>query len=60
MPFFSYILHSKASGKFYIGHPENLPKRIFEHNNNRTLSIKPNAEHAAVEPWHLVAPWFHG
>ena len=48
------------SGRFYIGHTENLPKRIFEHNNNGTLSIKPNAEHAAVEPWHLVVPWFHG
>jgi hypothetical protein len=32
----------------------------FEHNNNPTLSSKPNAEHAAVEPWHLVALWSHG
>jgi hypothetical protein len=38
----------------------NLTKGIFEHNNNPTLSIKPNAEHAAVEPWHWVAMWSHG
>ena len=31
-----------------------------EHDNNRMLSLKPNAEHAAVEPWHLVALWSHG
>jgi GIY-YIG catalytic domain len=60
MPFFSYILRSKASGRFYVGYTENLTKRIFEHNNNRMLSIKPNAERAAEGLWRLVAPWFHG
>jgi hypothetical protein len=60
MPFLSYIVGSKASGRFYVGHTKNFTKRIFEHHNNRMLSIKPNAEHAAVELWHLAAPWFHG
>jgi hypothetical protein len=51
-----------SRAKRYCGttQTKNLKKRIFEHNNNRMLSIKPNAEHAAVELWHSVAPWFRG
>jgi putative endonuclease len=48
MPFEVYILRSQASGHFYIGHTENLAKRIFEHNHNRTPSIKNRG------PWELV------
>ena len=36
MPFHVYILRSQSTGRFYIGHTENLIKRIFEHNSNRT------------------------
>lgn len=39
MPFHTCILRSRSTGQFYIGHTENLTKRIFEH-NNRTPSIK--------------------
>ena len=47
MPFFAYVLRSKTSGRYYVGHSENLTKRIFEHNNNRTASIKNRG------PWEL-------
>ena len=47
MAFHTYILRSRSSGRFYIGHTENLIKRIFEHNNNRTTSIKNRG------PWEL-------
>ena len=38
--FYFYVLQSQTTGRFYAGHTENLIKRIFQHNNNRTLSIK--------------------
>jgi len=47
MPFHTYILRSESTGQFYVGHTENLTKRIFEHNNNRTTSIKNRG------PWKL-------
>jgi putative endonuclease len=40
MPFHTYVLKSLSTRRFYIGHTGKLTKRIFEHNNNRTLSIK--------------------
>jgi putative endonuclease len=48
MPFHAYLLQSETTGRFYIGHTENLTKRIFEHNSNRTLSIRNRG------PWKLV------
>ena len=47
MVFHTYVLKSQSTGRFYIGHTENLTKRIFEHNNNRTPSIRNR------EPWEL-------
>ena len=47
MPFHAYVLRSKTSGRRYIGHTEDLNKRIYEHNNNRTKSIKNRG------PWEL-------
>ena len=47
MPLYAYILRSQSSGRYYVGHSENLTKRIFEHNNNRTVSIKNRG------PWEL-------
>jgi putative endonuclease len=40
MSFYFYVLQSETSGRFYTGHTENLSKRIFEHNNQRTPSTK--------------------
>jgi putative endonuclease len=47
MPYHVYVLRSASNGRFYVGHTENLAKRIFEHNNNRTLSIRNRG------PWEL-------
>ena len=40
MKFYAYILRSTFNGRVYMGHTSNLQKRLFEHNNNRTVSIK--------------------
>ena len=40
MAYYTYVFRSTTSGRFYIGHTENLIKRLYEHNNNRTRSIK--------------------
>jgi putative endonuclease len=48
MTFHVYILRSQTTGRFYVGQTENLTKRVFEHNNNRTPSIKNRG------PWELV------
>ena len=39
MAFHVYVLRSQSTGHFYVGHTENLARRISEH-NNRTASIK--------------------
>ncbi len=48
MPFHVYVLQSQSTGRYYVGHTENLQKRIFEHNNGRTNSIRNRG------PWALV------
>ncbi len=37
MQFYVYIMYSAASNKFYIGHTENLEKRIKEHLGRKNL-----------------------
>lgn len=48
MSFHVYILKSQVSGRYYIGHTEHLIQRVFEHNNDRTPSIKNRG------PWDLI------
>ncbi len=48
MAFHTYILRSESTGRFYVGYTETLSKRVFERNNNRTVSIKNRG------PWKLV------
>ena len=40
MAYYFYVLRSQTTGRFYLGHTENMVRRIFQHNNNRTVSIK--------------------
>jgi putative endonuclease len=40
MAYYFYVLQSETTGSFYTGHTENLQKRVFEHNNRRTISTK--------------------
>jgi len=48
MSFSVYIVRSQTTGRFYVGHTANLTKRVREHNNNRTKSIRHRG------PWELV------
>ncbi len=48
MSYYTYILRSVSTGRFYVGHSANLAKRIAEHNNNRTSAIKNRG------PWELI------
>ncbi len=35
-----YILQSTITGKYYIGSTNDLPRRLNEHNSNKTNSLK--------------------
>ena len=48
MPFYLYILRSISTGRFYVGHAENLARRVAEHSHNRV----PSTRHRG--PWELV------
>jgi putative endonuclease len=37
---FVYLLKSKKDGSYYIGHTEDIKRRIVEHNQGKTKSIK--------------------
>ena len=43
-----YILRSKSSGRYYIGHTSNLKQRIKDHNRGKVRSTK------AYLPWELI------
>ena|GEM_PF-227578 len=48
--FYAYVLKSRKNGKFYIGHTEDLQRRITEHNSN-----KHRTQFTALNgPWKLV------
>ncbi len=33
MTYYVYILQSLKNGKLYVGHTNNLPRRLYDHNN---------------------------
>ena len=43
-----YILQSKSTGKFYIGHAADLEDRLHRHNSNQSKSTKNRG------PWMIV------
>ena len=43
-----YILKSKCAERFYIGHTNNIEKRLSEHNRSKVKSTK------AFVPWEIV------
>jgi putative endonuclease len=45
--YYTYILKSEISDRLYIGHTENIERRLYEHNSNQTKSIKNRG------PWNL-------
>jgi putative endonuclease len=46
--YYLYILKSKTSDKYYIGHTENIERRLFYHNSGYSKSTKYGV------PWELV------
>ena len=40
MAFVVYILQSEKNHRYYVGHTENLERRISEHNSCKSLSTK--------------------
>ena len=50
MTYFTYILLSESSGRFYIGQTNNLSERLKRHNGNQSKSTKNRG------PWKL---YFH-
>ncbi len=43
-----YILESLLSGRYYVGHTNNVVKRLRRHNAGQVLSTKPH------RPWKLI------
>ena len=48
MPFYVYIIYSKALDRYYVGHSEDLNDRIFRHNNSGSKATKKTCD------WQLV------
>ncbi|MGD1007952.1 MAG: GIY-YIG nuclease family protein [Ignavibacteriaceae bacterium] len=46
--YFTYILKSRDSDHFYIGHTANIEKRLLEHNSGRVKSTK------KYLPWQII------
>jgi predicted GIY-YIG superfamily endonuclease len=39
MPYFTYVIYSKRSGRYYKGHCKDLDARLKEHNAGKTKSL---------------------
>ena len=48
MTYWVYILRSESSGRFYVGHTNDLEDRLLRHNEGRVQVTKNRG------PWHLV------
>ena len=46
--YFVYILYSKTKNRYYVGHTNDLQRRLNEHNSGLTRSTK------AHKPWNIV------
>ena len=46
--YFVYILYSKSKNRYYVGHTNDLQRRLIEHNSGLTKSTK------AHRPWKIV------
>jgi putative endonuclease len=50
--FYIYILQSESSGRFYIGHTNNLDRRLAEHNDPASKNSLTTKRFSG--PWQLV------
>jgi len=48
--FYIYIIYSKSADKYYIGHTNDVERRIIEHNSNPRMTYTHK-----FRPWDLVA-----
>ena len=46
--FYVYVLESLADGKHYVGHTDDLSKRLIEHNSGRCRYTKGH------QPWQII------
>ena len=48
MKFLTYIIQSRKSGRYYVGHTQNILERLSYHNNGKVTSTRNKG------PWDLV------
>jgi putative endonuclease len=48
VPYTVYILRSRTTGHYYVGHTSNLDQRLADHNHGHTQSIRNRG------PWDVV------
>ena len=46
--YFTYIIESQSTARWYDGHTENIDRRIHEHNTNHTKSTR------NIDPWKII------
>ena len=46
--FFTYVLHSRATGRYYIGSTQDLSQRLTQHNSGMMRATRPG------RPWIMV------
>ena len=52
MPYYVYILQSEATGRYYIGHTDDLVRRVRQHNDPDYKGSKTTKRFQG--PWQLV------
>ena len=52
MPYYVYVLKSEATGKYYIGHTNNLERRLLRHNDPEYKGSRYTKRQGG--PWRLV------
>ena len=52
MPYWTYILQSQSSGRYYCGHTDNLDRRLSQHNNPDYKSSRTTKVFKG--PWEIV------
>ena len=52
MNFWTYILHSQSTGRYYCGHTDDLNRRISQHNNPEYTSTRTTK--ILKGPWAIV------
>jgi len=48
MAFYVYILQSKTTGRYYVGHSADVSRRLSEHNRGHTTSLRGRG------PWEVI------